>query len=497
LSRCSVNENVKTLLVHDQALLDDKYFPEFQVEESWFELNCFKCSCRNITRFLLLLIIILGVGGYFSWKYWDIIKPDLLSYLKLASIPVICVAFTYGHIWLALWMTFYPLKFIGCCQQKRGFFAGFGFGWQGIVPNRANIMAEIAIDLLVPHVIKVEDVIENLDPMYISEITRELVTLVLQDIVPEVGTLFFPNLWPLLPNAIKQSVIQKGIDDGPIAIRAMFEDLKINIHDVFDLKDMAQRSLEEEPALLNDIFLTCGRKEFVFIKNTGAMLGLIAGLLQMFATMYIHGYWFNMLMLPISGFILGWATNWIAIKLIFRPIEPWNLGCCTIQGLFLKRQRIVSYELSKVMTQRVVHARTITKAMLHGKSSNKLFALIQRHIEEACDRITKMDKLAPLISVVIAESDFEILKAEVVERVFTAHEKFYGEFEKVNAELCDYADNVMDLRETFKQKLIELPPEEFERVLHPVFEADEIKLIVLGGLLGLAVGTFQVFVIGN
>ena len=35
----------------------------------------------------------------------------------------------------------------------------------------------------------------------------------------------------------------EGIDDGPIAIRAMFEDLKINIHDVFDLKDMAQRSL--------------------------------------------------------------------------------------------------------------------------------------------------------------------------------------------------------------------------------------------------------------
>jgi hypothetical protein len=23
-----------------------------------------------------------------------------------------------AHIWLALWMTFYPVKFFGCCQIK-------------------------------------------------------------------------------------------------------------------------------------------------------------------------------------------------------------------------------------------------------------------------------------------------------------------------------------------------------------------------------------------
>lgn len=39
-----------------------------------------------------------------------------------------------------------------------------------------------------------------------------------------------------------------------------------------------------------------------------------------------------------------------------------------------------------------------------------------------------------------------------------------------------------------------LSSEEFEGVLHPVFEEDELKLILVGGALGAAVGVFQLLV---
>jgi uncharacterized membrane protein YheB (UPF0754 family) len=38
---------------------------------------------------------------------------------------------------------------------------------------------------------------------------------------------------------------------------------------------------------------------------------------------------------------------------------------------------------------------------------------------------------------------------------------------------------------------VQLPPEQFEGVLHPAFEEDEIQLIILGGLLGMIVGAMQ------
>ncbi len=72
----------------------------------------------------------------------------------------------------------------------------------------------------------------------------------------------------------------------------------------------------------------CGRKEIIFIRNFGGFMGLVLGFVQMVATMYWRGnYWFDHLMLPISGFALGWMTNWIALKLIFEPIDPIIIPC--------------------------------------------------------------------------------------------------------------------------------------------------------------------------
>ena len=49
-----------------------------------------------------------------------------------------------------------------------------------------------------------------------------------------------------------------------------------------------------------------------------------------------------------------------------------------------------------------------------------------------------------------------------------------------------------------KRNLLAAASAKFERVLHPAFEEDEWKLIGVGGLLGLAVGVFQLaFVFGD
>ena len=43
-----------------------------------------------------------------------------------------------------------------------------------------------------------------------------------------------------------------------------------------------------------------------------------------------------------SPFFLRFATNWLAVKLIFEPVLPVKVGPFTIQGIFLQRQQEVS-----------------------------------------------------------------------------------------------------------------------------------------------------------
>ena len=52
-------------------------------------------------------------------------------------------------------------------------------------------------------------------------------------------------------------------------------------------------------------------------------------LLQALIYLFYKGVW----VLPVAGFMVGYATNLIALKLIFSPAEPIELGCYTLQVL--------------------------------------------------------------------------------------------------------------------------------------------------------------------
>ena len=43
----------------------------------------------------------------------------------------------------------------------------------------------------------------------------------------------------------------------------------------------------------------------------------------------------------IGGALVGYVTNWIALKWIFEPLNPLVLGPFILQGMFLKRQKEV------------------------------------------------------------------------------------------------------------------------------------------------------------
>ena len=59
--------------------------------------------------------------------------------------------------------------------------------------------------------------------------------------------------------------------------------------------------------------------------------------------------------MPLAGFLVGYLTNFLALKMIFEPIFPVYVCGIKFQGLFLQRQREVSKEFAKVQAS-VRHA---------------------------------------------------------------------------------------------------------------------------------------------
>ncbi len=415
--------------------------------------------------------------------------------LTYASIVVISTVFTYGHIWMALWMTFYPVHYVGCCQLPHGdddtswfatTFGNMGLGWQGIIPFKATKMARTAVRLMTSKLLDVRQVFSRIDPARVAEEIEPALHNLLGPIVDAVGRERAPTAWEMTPFAVKQEIIARAECDTPQVIANMMRDLKENIDECFDLEEMVVDTFVKDKNLLIEMFIKCGRAELAVIRNFGGWMGFAFGVLQMVLYHFMpNAPW----TLPVFGGVVGAATNWVALLMIFKPTWPVNLcGCYTLQGLFLKRQSEVAAGYAHMTTAKVISTPKMLRELVRGRSSDKLLAIVHRHVMASVDK--QAGHVRPLAEMVIGSEEYERIKRAIGDRVVEAMEEMMGHAE-------GYFDEALDLERTLHVKMSALPPDEFESILRPVFSEDEWKLIALGGILGVFIGFCQMYILGS
>jgi uncharacterized membrane protein YheB (UPF0754 family) len=243
--------------------------------------------------------------------------------------------------------------------------------------------------------------------------------------------------------------------------------------------------LEKDKTLLNKIFLECGEKEFSFIVRSGLWFGFLFGLPQL-----LLWYFFPYpIILPVCGFLVGWATNWLALNMIFRPVKPSKFLGFNIHGLFLKRQAEVSESFCTIVTEEILTVELIVQAMLTGKEAPRTRAIIQRHFEELVDEAVGVIK--PLTQAAMGPKSFADLKQDTGQKAIDLSTQTLKDplFNQQRAQV---------VKEIMSERMKQLPSEEFQDLLRPCFQEDEIKLIIIGGILGALAGLGQIaFIFGQ
>jgi len=407
--------------------------------------------------------------NYF-WEIYNAVSTFITTYWEYILIPIISAVIGWGTNVLALKMTFYPLDFIGIRPY---------FGWQGIIPAKAARMAGMAVDLMTTNLIKIEDQFARLDPKTVSREMKPELDRVAVEIINKVAQAQFPTLWKYATPGMKKRIYSDVAKDLPAVVEEMMVDFKNNITDLFDLRGMVIDTLLEDKTLLNTIFIKCGEKEFKFIENSGFYFGFIFGLLQMWLWFYYTNWW----ILPVAGLIVGYATNWLALKLIFSPQKPIRIGKFVIQGLFIKRQKEVAVEYAKIISLRILTAENVYDNILYGKASDRLSEIVQFHIQKIVDQVG--DNYGNVMEVMSKK------RIDVIRNIVAFH--FDYDFPIIIRKIYDYTEEALDIENTLRDKMSGLAPEEFQSFLRPVFQEDELKLILVGAFLGLVAGLVQLY----
>lgn len=391
----------------------------------------------------------------------------------MLSIPVVAGIIGWGTNILALKMTFYPYNFIGIRWKGKKI-----IGWQGIVPSKARVLASRSVDMITTKLIDVGEQFSKINPKIVAKEMEPRMLDLTRNIFEEALATEVP-MWKLLSEKQKDIIFKKAVKEIPKVTEEIMSEVREHITEIFNLKKMAVEQLVQNKPLMNRIFLEVGSKEFKFIEYSGFYFGFLFGVLQMLVWIPYREWW----ILPVGGLIVGYLTNWLALKLIFSPTEPRYFLGMKFQGLFIKRQVEVSKGYSKIIAENIMTMPKIFDAIFNGPSSDKLVRIIEKHVNESIDQTVGYGSV--LLRLTSGSDSYERVKSIACQRLVE-------EIPEHIHLIFDYAKQALDIEHTLDEKMTSLSAEEFVGFLRPVFQEDELKLIIVGAILGLIAGFMQI-----
>jgi uncharacterized membrane protein YheB (UPF0754 family) len=422
--------------------------------------------------------------------------PQLPFDPSLLLIPLISGLIGYITNWFGIKMLFYPIEHVGFrvpglkrlvvklpdrVQQIPGLLRG-RVGWQGIIPARADKMASISVDTGISKLASQREFYETFDPDRIAQHILASSSDEIHELVDEVIREEHPDLWGNMPEPVYELVHRRVDARLPKVVDTITDEIGENIDELLDVKTMVIRNMKRNPELINRLFFEAGDRELRFVINSGFLIGGFLGLFTIPLFLAIGSQW----VLPVVGATVGYVTNWIALKVIFNPVEEKRIGPFELQGLFIKRQPEVALAYGREVAENTITLENIAEDMLHGRKSDRTRRMLRDMLRPEVDRA--MGVAAPAVRVTTGRDEYEAIRDRMATEAaeLSIEPMSDPEFNEDRAEAIE---------ELIATRLAEMPPDQYVETLRTAFEEDEWMLIGLGAVLGFVAGWIQLAVV--
>lgn len=405
---------------------------------------------------------------------WQEIKADFgANWFIYLSMPFVAAFVGWSTKIVALEMLYRPLAFVGIGP----------IGWQGIVPRRAGKVGSKTIELLTQNLLKPEELLEKVDAREAVENLREPLTQAVDEISRELAEQIRPGLWDSLPDAARRTIQARIHEQTPKVVEKMLGEMRADLPRFVDVQFLAVTTLVRNKEKLNKLMRGLGDNAMAFVRRSGIYFGLGIGLVQMVAWALFQNPW----IMPAFGFGVGFISDYIALNMLFRPVQPTKyLGFIPFQGLLHAQRDTITKDYARILSEDLFSPEILFDGILRGPGADKLFALVGKEVESAIDAQTGI--ATPLVKLAIGTQRYNALKDNLVQMVLER-------LPTTLRDAQDYAMSALDLEQTIVDKMGQLTNEEYESILRPVFKDDEPTMIAVGAILGGLVGEIQVQII--
>jgi uncharacterized membrane protein YheB (UPF0754 family) len=409
-----------------------------------------------------------------AMQTWGEIKQDFgANWLIYLSMPFVAAFVGWSTKIVALEMIYRPLEFKGIGP----------IGWQGIVPRRAGKVGSKTIELLTTNLLQPQELLARIDAAEAVEALRDPLVQAVDEISRDLAEQIRPGLWDSLPEAARKAIQDRIHAQAPRVTENVLNEMKADLDRYVDLQFLAVTTLVRNKDKLVKLMRGLSDDAMAFVRRSGIYFGLAIGLVQMVAWALFKNPW----IMPAFGFAVGFVSDYIALNMLFRPVQPKKfLGFIEFQGLLHAQRDKITRDYARILADDLFSPEILFDGIIKGPGSDKLFALTAKEVESAIDSQTGI--AGPIVALAVGTKRYRALKDRVVELVIER-------FPSTLLEAQEYATNVIDLENTIVEKMNQLTNEQYESILRPVFKDDEPLMITVGGILGGVVGELQVLLI--
>lgn len=197
-------------------------------------------------------------------------------------------------------------------------------------------------------------------------------------------------------------------------------------------------------------------------------------------------WWGLLILFPLACALIGWITNVIAVKMIFRPMEPRRILGLRFQGVLPKHQAHFAREMGEVVTTDFI----TTGEMVERIDVDRLYRALRPLVDRTFNEVVE-DLRARL-----TEPQRALLSDAVIGSVRKQVEKeLEAELPAFAEQVREKADELVDLTDLIADKLLAIGPAKLEELIYRVARR-ELKFIeYYGGIFGFVIGLVQFAVI--
>lgn len=194
---------------------------------------------------------------------------------------------------------------------------------------------------------------------------------------------------------------------------------------------------------------------------------------------------YEAIFLVVVGALIGWLTNVLAIKMLFRPIRPVVIPILNIklQGLIPKRRHDISRSIGETVEKELVSINEIFDRMVTEENKLEVISIIKEKLLKVIDY-----KIPAIIPYSIKSKIIDYFEEQINNDAMSILDSSIDG-------IINKAVHKIDIGEMVENKIDELELEHMERLILNLASRELKYIEFLGGVLGGIIGLVQAIII--